>query len=78
MGKIDRAKYRSILEKSLFQSTRDLRLGWEFNFHEYDPKNDPKNTIEATLVCFKANLKALQWPSQDLNLTENQWLDLKM
>ncbi|KAK6322047.1 hypothetical protein J4Q44_G00068390 [Coregonus suidteri] len=31
-GMMDGAKYREILEGNLFQSSRDLRLGWRFTF----------------------------------------------
>ena len=37
-GKMDGAKYREILEENLFQSARDLRLGWRFTFQQ---DNDP-------------------------------------
>ena len=33
-GKMDAAKYREILEGNLFQSSRDLRLGWMFTFQQ--------------------------------------------
>jgi hypothetical protein len=31
-GMMDGAKYRNILEGNLFQSSRDLKLGWRFTF----------------------------------------------
>lgn len=46
-GKIDGAKYRDILERNLFQSASDLRLGWRFTFQQ---DNDPKHTAKATLL----------------------------
>ena len=45
-GMMDGAKYREILEGSLFQSSIDLRLGRRFTFQ---PDNDPKHTAKATL-----------------------------
>ena len=47
---MDGAKYRGILEGNLFQSSRDLRLGWRFTFQQ---DNDPKHTAKATLEWFK-------------------------
>ena len=70
-GMIDGAKYREILEGNLFQSSRDLRLGWRFTFQQ---DNDPKHTVKATLEWFKGKrLQFLEWPSQstDLNPIEN-------
>jgi hypothetical protein len=33
-GMMDGAKYREILEGSLFQSSRDLRFGYRFTFRQ--------------------------------------------
>jgi hypothetical protein len=41
-GMMDGSKYRKIIEGHLFQSSRDLRLGQRFNFHQH---NDPKHTV---------------------------------
>ena len=49
-GMMDGGKYREILEGNLFQSSRDLRLGWRFTFQQ---DNDPKHTAKATLEWFK-------------------------
>ncbi|MGH0124380.1 UNVERIFIED_CONTAM: hypothetical protein FKN15_036923 [Acipenser sinensis] len=47
---MDGVKYREILEENLFQSARDLGLGWRFTFQQ---DNDPKHTAKATLEWFK-------------------------
>ena len=33
-GKMDGAKYRTILEENLMESAKDLRLGWRFVFQQ--------------------------------------------
>ena len=48
-GKIDGAKYRTILEENLLESVKDLRLGWRFTFQQ---DNKPKYTVRATVEWF--------------------------
>ena len=75
---MDGAEYREIPEGNLFQSSRDLGLGWRFTFQQ---DNDPKHTAKATLEWLKGKpLHVLEWHSQspDLNPIENRWFDLKI
>jgi hypothetical protein len=75
---MDGTKYREILEENLFQSSRDLRLGWRFTFQQV---NDTKHTAKATLKWFTGKvLNVLERPSQspDLKLIENLWYDLNI
>jgi hypothetical protein len=44
-GKMNRAKYRAILDENLLQSSQDLRLRRRFTFHQI---NDPKHTAKKT------------------------------
>ena len=44
-GKMNRAKYREILDENLLQSAQDLRLGRRFTFQQ---KNNPKHTVKTT------------------------------
>lgn len=70
---MDRAKYRTILEKNLLESAKDLRLGRRFNFQQ---DNKPKHTARAIMEWFRSNhVNVLEWTSQspDLNPLENLW-----
>ena len=77
-GMMDGAKYGEILKGNLFQTSRDLRLGWRFTFQQ---DNYPKHTAKSTLEWFKGkHLNVLECPSQspDLNQIEILWYDLKI
>ena len=64
-GMMDGAKYREILEGNLFQSSRDLRLGWSYTFQR---DNHPKHTAKATLEWFKGkHLNVLEKPRPQSN-----------
>uniref|UniRef100_A0A803KCR5 Tc1-like transposase DDE domain-containing protein n=1 Tax=Xenopus tropicalis TaxID=8364 RepID=A0A803KCR5_XENTR len=47
---MDGAKYRAILEETLLESAKDLRLGRRFTFQQ---DNDPKHKARATMEWFK-------------------------
>ena len=44
-GKMNRAKYREMLDENLLQNTQDLRLGRRFTFQQ---DNDAKHTAKTT------------------------------
>ena len=55
-AKMNRAKYKEILDENLFQSTKDLRMGRRFTFQQ---DNDPKHTAKTnTGVYRKTHVKA--------------------
>ena len=50
-GKMDGAKYRTILEENLLESVKDLRLGQSFTFQQ---DTEPKQTPRATMEWFRS------------------------
>ena len=52
-GKMNRAKYREILDENLFQSAQYLRLGRRFTFQQ---DNDPKHTARQRRIGFGISL----------------------
>jgi hypothetical protein len=68
-GKINRAKYREILDENLRQSTQDLRLGQRFIFQQ---NNDPKHTAKTTQEWLRdKSLNVLEWPSHSPDSTQS-------
>ena len=73
-GKMNRAKYREILDENLLQSTQDLRLGRRFTFQQ---DNNPKHTAKTMQEGLRDKyLNVLEWPSQ--NPIEHLCRDLKI
>lgn len=59
-GKMDRAKYRTILEENPLETAKDVRLGRRFSFQQ---DNDPKHTAIATMEWFRSkNIHVFEWP----------------
>ena len=65
--KMNKAKYREILDENLLQSTQDHRLGRRITFQQ---DNNPKHTARTTQEwLWDKSLNVPKWPSQspDLN-----------
>ena len=70
-GKMNRDKYREILDENLLQSIQDLRLGQRLTFQQdHNPKHTAKTIHE---WHWDKSLNVLEWPSQipDLNPFEH-------
>ena len=78
VGKINRTKYREILDENLLQSTQDVRLGLRFTFQQDNDTKHPAKTMQEWLQ--DKSLNVLEWPihSPDLNPFEHLWRDLKI
>ena len=70
-AKMNRAKYRKILNENRLQSVQDLRLGRRFTFQQ---DNDPKHTAKTTQEWIRdKSLNVLERPihSPDFNPIEH-------
>jgi hypothetical protein len=66
-AKMNRAKYREILDENLLQSAQDLRPGRTFTFQQ---DNDPKHTAKTTQEWLRGkSLNVLEWRNQSPDLT---------
>ena len=69
-GKMNRAKYREILDENLLQSAQDLRMGQRLTFQQYI---DPKHTAKTTQEWLRdRSLNVLEWPKPEPGLEPDQ------
>uniref|UniRef100_A0AAR2J9J3 Transposase Tc1-like domain-containing protein n=1 Tax=Pygocentrus nattereri TaxID=42514 RepID=A0AAR2J9J3_PYGNA len=84
-GKMDGAKYRTILEENLLESAKDLRLERRFIFQEdNDPKHKAKSTLEwftnkriQVLVCPVLQFPFFSNKSSQFSVLKVQLLEMK-
>jgi hypothetical protein len=72
-GKMNRAKYREILDGNLLQNAQDLRLGQNVIFQQ---DNDHKHTAKTMQEWLRdKSLNVLEWPNQspDSNISGETW-----
>uniref|UniRef100_A0AAZ3RSQ3 Tc1-like transposase DDE domain-containing protein n=1 Tax=Oncorhynchus tshawytscha TaxID=74940 RepID=A0AAZ3RSQ3_ONCTS len=77
-GKMNRAKYREILDENLLQNAQDLRMGQRFTLQQ---DNNPKHTAKTMQEWLQdKSLNVLEWLSQSLNLNpiKHLWRDRKI